>query len=130
LPERLFPQRIRLTDRKSVRFVREDVAVKRVAQTILRRHESSAARVAGVRYKRGWRTATAPTSTPPFELKVQLDQISEAVRAVVPQSMWAAIIEKLEQLEQHPEALDVEADSFADDDAYDPTEFIDEDDEF
>ena len=42
-----------------------------------------------------------------LELKVQLGQISEAVRAVVPQSMWAAIIEKLEELEQHPEALDV-----------------------
>ena len=28
-------------------------------------------------------------------------------RPVVPQSMWAAIIEKLEELEQHPEALDV-----------------------
>src|SRR6478752_1482014 len=65
-------------------------------------------------------------------LKVQLGQISEAVRAVVPQSMWAAIVEKLEELEQHPEALDVEADSFDDsyDDPYDPTEFIDEDDEF
>jgi len=32
----------------------------------------------------------------------------------------------------HPEALDVEAESFDDsyDDPYDPTEFIDEDDEF
>jgi hypothetical protein len=37
-----------------------------------------------------------------------------------------------EEFEQHPEALDVGTDSFddADDDAYDPTEFIDEDDEF
>jgi hypothetical protein len=35
----------------------------------------------------------------------------------------------VEQLEQHPEALDVGADSFddADDDPYDPTEFIDDD---
>ena len=58
--------------------------------------------------------------------------IDEAVRAVVPQSMWAAIIEKLEELEQHPEALDVEADSFDDsyDDPYDPTEFAEADDEF
>jgi len=42
------------------------------------------------------------------------------------------IIEKLEELEeQQPEALDVGTDSFddADDDAHDPTEFIDEDDE-
>jgi len=65
-----------------------------------------------------------------LELKVQLGQIGEAVRAVVPQSMWAAIVEKLEELEQHSEALDVEADSFADDDPYEPMEFIDEDDEF
>ena len=67
-----------------------------------------------------------------LELKVQLGQIGEAVRAVVPQSMWAAIVEKLEELEQPPEALDVGTDSFDDsyDDPYDPTEFIDEDDEF
>ena len=67
-----------------------------------------------------------------LELKVQLGQIGEAVRAVVPQSMWAAIVEKLEELEQHSEALDVGTDSFddADDEPYDPTEFIDEDDEF
>jgi hypothetical protein len=43
-----------------------------------------------------------------------------------------AIIEKLDKLEQHPEAPDVGTDSFddADDDAYDPTEFINEGDEF
>ena len=48
--------------------------------------------------------------------------------------MWAAIVEKLEELEQHPtQALDVVgADSLDenDDGTYDPTEFIDEDDEF
>jgi hypothetical protein len=65
-----------------------------------------------------------------LELKVQLGRIGEAVRSVVPQSMWAAIIEKLEEAEQHSEALDVGTDSFDDDDPYDPTEFIDEDDEF
>ena len=59
-----------------------------------------------------------------------MGQISEAVRAVVPQSMWAAIIKKLEELEQHPEALDVGTDSFDDDDPYDPMEFVEEDDEF
>ena len=66
------------------------------------------------------------------EVRVQLGKISEAVRSVVPQEMWAAIVEKLEELEQHPEALDVGTDSFddADDDPYDPTEFIDDDDEF
>ena len=67
-----------------------------------------------------------------LELKVQLGRIGEAVRAVVPQSMWAAIVEKLEELEQHPEALDVGTYSFddADDEPYDPTEFMDKDDEF
>ena len=66
-----------------------------------------------------------------LELKVQLGRIGEAVCAVVPQEMWAAIVEKLEELEeQHSEALDVATDSFDEDDPYDPTEFIDGDDEF
>jgi hypothetical protein len=61
-------------------------------------------------------------------MRVQLGKISEAVRSVVPQSMWGEIVEKLGQ---HPEAFDVGADAFDEaDDAYDPTEFIDEDDEF
>ena len=39
-------------------------------------------------------------------------------------------LDELEGLEQHPEALDVEEDSFDDDDEpFDPTEFIEEDDE-
>ena len=66
-----------------------------------------------------------------LELKVQLGNISKAVRSVVPQSMWAAILEELEELEQQSDALDVDTDSFDDDDdddPYDPTEFIDEDD--
>ena len=65
-------------------------------------------------------------------MKVQLGRICDAVKSTVPQEMWGEIVEKLEELEQHPEALDVGTDSFddADDDAYDPTEFIDEDDEF
>ena len=65
-------------------------------------------------------------------MKVQLDQICDAVKSTVPQEMWGEIIEKLEELEQHSEALDVGTDSFddADDDPYDPTEFIDDDDEF
>ena len=65
-------------------------------------------------------------------MKVQLGQICEAVKSTVPQEMWGEIVEKLEELEQHQEALDVGTDSFddADDDAYDPTEFIDDDDEF
>ena len=65
-------------------------------------------------------------------MKVQLGQICDAVKSTVPQEMWAAIVEKLEELEQHPEALDVGEDGFddADDDPYDPTEFIDDDDQF
>ena len=61
-------------------------------------------------------------------MKVQMDQICDAVKS----TLWGEIIEKLEELEQHPEALDVGTDSFndADDEPFDPTEFIDEDDEF
>ena len=67
-----------------------------------------------------------------LELKVALNLTREAVRSVVPQSMWAAIIEKLDEAEQHQEALSVGRNSFddADDEPYDPTEFIDDDDEF
>ena len=67
-----------------------------------------------------------------LELKVQLGRIGEAVRAVVPQSMWAAIVEQLEKLEQHSEALGAVEDSFGDaddDEPFDPMEFIDEDDD-
>ena len=61
-------------------------------------------------------------------MKVQMDQICDAVKS----TLWGEIIEKLEELEQHSEALDVGTDSFndADDEPFDPTEFIDEDDEF
>jgi hypothetical protein len=63
------------------------------------------------------------------EMMAKVAKISEAVRAVVPESMWGEIIEKLE--EQHPPALDVGSDSFddADDEPFDPAEFIDEDDD-
>lgn len=64
-----------------------------------------------------------------LELKVALYQIREAVRSVVPEEMWAAIIEKLEEFEQHQEALDVGTDSYDDDEPFDPTEFMDEDDD-
>ena len=64
-------------------------------------------------------------------IKVQMAAICAAVKSTVPQEMWAAIVDKLEELEQHPEALDVGEDGFddADDDPYDPTEFIDDDDD-
>ena len=59
-------------------------------------------------------------------------KIAEAVKSTVPQDMWGEIVEKPEELEQHPEVLDVGEDSFDDsyDEPYDPTEFIDDDDEF
>jgi hypothetical protein len=64
------------------------------------------------------------------EMRLQVAQITDAVKPVVPQEMWGAIVEKLDQAE-HPEALDAETEDFDDDgDGYDPTEFIDEDDEF
>ena len=63
-------------------------------------------------------------------MKVQLGMIGEAVKSTVPQEMWGAIIEKLEELEQHSEVLEVGEDAFDDDDAYDPMEFAEEDDEF
>ena len=65
-------------------------------------------------------------------MKVQLDQICDAVKSTVPQEMWGEIIEKLDEAEQHQEALSVGRNSFddADDEPFDPTEFIDDDDEF
>jgi hypothetical protein len=65
-------------------------------------------------------------------MKVQLGQICDAVRSTVPQEMWGEIIEKLDEAEQHQEALSVGRDSFddAEDEPFDPTEFIDEDDAF
>ena len=47
-------------------------------------------------------------------MKVQLARSAHAVKSTVPQEMWGEIVEKLEELEQHPEALDVEADAFDD----------------
>ena len=64
-------------------------------------------------------------------MKVQLAATCAAVKSTVPQSMWGEIIEKLDEAEQHSEVLDVEEGAFDDDDEpFDPTEFIDEDDEF
>ena len=64
------------------------------------------------------------------EMRVQVGQILDAVKATVPQDMWSAIIEKLDQPQQHPETLHPETEDFDDDDdGYDPTEFAEEDDE-
>jgi hypothetical protein len=62
-------------------------------------------------------------------MKVQMAAICDAVKSTVPQEMWGEIIEKLDEAKQHQEVLDVGMDSFdnADDDAFDPTEFIDDD---
>ena len=47
----------------------------------------------------------------------------------MPEEMWGEIIEKMEEFEQHQEALDVGTDSYDDDEPFDPTEFIDDDDD-
>ena len=64
-------------------------------------------------------------------MKVQLAAICDAVKSTVPQEMWGDIVQKLEEAEQHQESLDVGEDSYdcADDDPFDPTEFIDDDDD-
>jgi hypothetical protein len=65
-------------------------------------------------------------------MKVQLGRIADAVKSTVPPSMWGEIVEKLEELAQHQEALGVCTDSFddADDVPFDPLEFAEPDDEF
>ena len=67
-----------------------------------------------------------------LELKVALDRIGQAVRAVVPEQMWAAILEELEQLEGDSKAQDVGMDGVddTDDEPFDPLEFAEPDDEF
>ena len=63
-------------------------------------------------------------------LKVQLGWICDAVKSTVPEEMWGEIVEKLEEFEQHQKALDVGTDSYDDvTRPFDPTEFIDEDDD-
>jgi hypothetical protein len=37
------------------------------------------------------------------QVRRQLICIIDAVRSTVPQEMWGAIVEKLDQVEQHPE---------------------------
>jgi hypothetical protein len=66
------------------------------------------------------------------EVIVQVQSITQAVKSTVPQEMWGEIIEKLDEAEQHQESLKAGTDSFydADDEPFDPTEFIDADDEF
>ena len=64
-------------------------------------------------------------------ITVQMNQIIAAIKSTVPQPMWGEIVRKLNQLEQHPEPLDVETEALDQaDDGYDPIEFAEEDDEF
>ena len=66
-------------------------------------------------------------------MKVQVAAICDAVKSTVPQEMWSEIVEKLDKAEQHSEVLDVVEGAFDDDDddddPFDPTEFIDDDDD-
>ncbi|MDH6244899.1 hypothetical protein [Mycobacterium sp. OTB74] len=65
------------------------------------------------------------------DMRRQVNQILHAVRSTVPLEMWGAIADKLDQVEQHPEALDGDIEDFdEDEDAYDPTEFAEDEDEF
>ena len=47
-------------------------------------------------------------------MKVQLAAICDAVKSTVPQEMWGEIVEKLDEAEQHQEALSVGRNSFDD----------------
>jgi hypothetical protein len=64
-------------------------------------------------------------------MKVQVAAICDAVKSTVPQELWSEIVEKLDEAEQHQEALSVGRDSFYDagDERFGPTEFIDDDDD-
>ena len=65
-------------------------------------------------------------------MRVDLGRIIAAVKSTVPQEMWGEIADKRDRPELEPSVpFDEDGDDFDDADAaYDPTEFIDEDDEF
>lgn len=63
------------------------------------------------------------------DMRRHVNMITDAVKPTVPEEYWGQIAARLD-LEQHPEALDVGTDDIDDDDPFDPTEFIDDDDEF
>jgi hypothetical protein len=50
-------------------------------------------------------------------MRRRVNQITDAVKAVVPESMWGAIADKVDELEHQHDALDVETDDYDDDDA-------------
>lgn len=61
-------------------------------------------------------------------MNVQLGQILDAVKSTVPQEMWGAIIDKLDQAEQP--ALGVDDETDYDEDVFDPGDYDDVDDDF
>jgi hypothetical protein len=62
------------------------------------------------------------------QVRLQVNRILDAVKTVVPQEMWGAIVEELDLPESQPVLEN--AGYFGDDDEpYDPTEFNDEDDD-
>ena len=64
------------------------------------------------------------------QMMVKLNRIIEAPRPAVPRKLRGEIVEKLDEAEQHPDALGAETEDFDDDeDAYDPLKFAEEDDE-
>ena len=65
------------------------------------------------------------------EMRRHFSQILDAVKSTVPEEYWGQIVARLDQVEQHPEAIDAETEVFDDDEEpYDPTEFAEDDDEF
>ena len=58
-------------------------------------------------------------------MNVQLGQILDAVKSTVPQEMWGAIIDKLDQ-----PALGVDDETDYDEDVFDPGDYDDVDDDF
>jgi hypothetical protein len=62
------------------------------------------------------------------EIRLQLARIIDAVKTTVPQSMWGTIFKKLGLPEEQP-VLDDAGYFDGDEEPYDPTEFVDEDDD-
>ena len=63
------------------------------------------------------------------EMRLQFHQVLDAVKSTVPQEMWGATADKLDEPQQHREPLDVDTDDYGDDDPDDPTAFAEDDDE-
>jgi hypothetical protein len=59
------------------------------------------------------------------DMRRQVNLIQDAVKAVVPQEMWGAIVEKLDEYQQP--ALDVDDETDYDEDVFDPGDYDDVD---